>query len=171
MNQYQIDEIREKVKKVLSEERYKHTLGVMNTAKELAECYGEDVEKALVAGLLHDCAKHISTNLLHAKDGALLAREEYGVMDSYITDAIRYHTTGRPKMTLLDKIIYVADYIEPNRDKAPNLANLRQMAFQNIDECLYRILEDTLEYLKIKNRDIDPTTEETYLYYKNEMQK
>ena len=138
----------------------------MYTAAALAMCYEENIEKALVAGLLHDCAKSFSTNLLHAKLGAQMAGEEYGVSDSYITDAICYHTTGRPNMTLLDKIIYVADYIEPNRDKASNLVKLRHLAFVDLDECLYQILEDTLTYLKAKNSVIDPITEETYLYYK-----
>ena len=94
-----------------------------------------------------------------------MAMEEFDIEDTYITDAICYHTTGRPNMTLLDKIIYVADYIEPNRDKAPNLANLRKLAFEDLDACVKMILGDTLEYLKQQGKDIDDMTEQAYRYY------
>lgn len=165
MSQYQLDELRKKIKLLQDAKRYEHTLGVMYTASALAMRYGEDVEKALVAGLLHDVAKSFSTNLGHAPMGAKMAEEEFGIDDAYITDAICYHTTGRPNMTLLDKIIYVADYIEPNRDKASDLANLRKLAFEDIDECLRRILEDTLNYLKQQGKEIDDMTEQAYRYY------
>lgn len=169
MSQYEIDKMREKIKITQDDKRYEHTLGVMYTAAALAMCYQEDMEKALVAGLLHDCAKSFSTNLLHAKIGAQMAEEEYGIADQYITDAISYHTTGRPHMTLLDKIIYVADYIEPNRNQAPNLAKLRRLAFEDLDACLYAILEATLHYLKENTKEIDPMTEQAYLYYKQQV--
>ena len=74
-------------------------------------------------------------------------------------------------MTLLDKIIYIADYIEPSRASAPNLNLVRKLAFEDIDECLYVILKDSLDYLRTKSEVIDPMTEQTYLYYKNLMQK
>lgn len=167
MSQYDIGKMKTELKKHLDKSRYEHTLGVMYTAAALAMRYQESVEKALVAGLLHDCAKSYSTNLLHAKVGAQIAKEQYGVLDTYITDAICYHTTGRPNMTLLDKIIYIADYIEPNREKAPNLEILRHLAFQNLDECLLRILKDTLQYLKTNKKEIDATTEAAYLFYKH----
>lgn len=166
MSCYEIDQIRQTIKEVLDEKRYEHTLGVMYTAAALAMRYEEDVKKALVAGLLHDCAKPVSTNLMHAKVGAQFAKEKYNVNDSYILDAICYHTTGRPNMTLLDKIIYIADYIEPHRNKASNLESVRHMAFVDIDKCLYMILEATLDYLKTTCKDIDPLTEQTYIYYK-----
>ena len=166
MSRYKLDEMRKNIKSLQDAKRYEHTLGVMYTAAALAMRYEEDVEKALVAGLLHDCAKSFSTNLGHAPMRAKMAAEEFGIENAYITDAICYHTTGRPNMTLLDKIIYVADYIEPNRDKAPNLANLRKIAFEDIDECLRRILEDTLNYLKQQGKEIDDMTEQAYRYYK-----
>ena len=171
MNPINIDTIRKKVKENQSEKRYEHTMGVMYTAAALAMRYHVDVEKALLAGLLHDCAKAYSTNLEHAKRGAQMARDEYGIDDTDITDAIFYHTTGRPNMTLLDKIIYIADYMEPNRCEAPNLDEIRRLAFEDIDECLYKILEASLKYLKGKDVVIDPITEETYLYYKKQMNK
>ena len=193
MNQIKLEQTKTKVKQVLSPKRYEHTLGVMYTAAALAMRYHVDMYHALFAGLLHDCAKGFpesaiialchsfqisisdverkNPGLLHAKLGARLAAREYGITDAYITDAICCHTTGRPNMTLLDKIIYVADYMEPNRCEAPNLDEIRRLAFEDIDECLYAILKSTVAYLKQKDAVIDPMTEETYLYYKNELNK
>lgn len=185
---YNIEDMRAILKNKLSENRYAHTLGVEYTAAALAMRYGADMEKARVAGLLHDCAKYFPgekllakckkhnlpvnqyekdyPELLHAKVGAYLASAKYGVKDEEILSAITWHTTGRPEMTLLDKIVYIADYMEPNRDKAPNLAQIRQLAFQDIDECLITILSHTLNYLKEKGSVIDPTTFATYEYYR-----
>jgi len=149
---------------------------------------------------LHDCAKAIpndeklelckkygiivsdvereNPSLLHAKLGAYIAREKYGVMDDEVLHAIYVHTTGEPGMSTLDKILFVADYIEPKRDKAPNLAIVRKLAFQDLDECMYKILGntlaylamegilyDTLEYLKKSDKQIDSMTQKTYEYY------
>ena len=182
-----IEAMRLKLIQELDEPRYQHTLGVMYTAASMAMRYGEDVEKALIAGLLHDCAKcipapvkvilcekyqiHISEiervnpGLLHAKLGEFLAQQEYGVEDTDILMAIRSHTTGRPEMSLLEKIIYIADYMEPGRKELPNMADVRKLAFEDIDKCLYRILKDSLVYLKSKDFAIDPMTEETFHYY------
>ena len=109
--------------------------------------------------------------LIHAKLGAYLAKEKYGVRDPQILSAIRYHTTGHPDMTKLEKIVYIADYIEPMRDKAPNLPLVRKLAFQNLDECMYQILKDTLEYLDDSSDAIDETTREAYEYYKAFLKK
>ncbi len=188
-----INKIKKSVQRHLDKERYEHTLGVMYTAGALAMRYEVDLEKAMIAGVLHDCAKCLSSDkkiklcekyglavseseaknpgLLHAKLGAYIANAKYDIEDSFILDAITYHTTGRPAMTLLDKIIYIADYIEPNRTSAPNLNPVRKLAFEDIDECLYMILKDSLDYLKTKSEVVDPMTEQTYLYYKNLMQK
>ncbi len=177
-----------RVKETLPLKRFVHTLGVMNTAKKLAAHYQQDVGKAMLAGLLHDCAKGIpaserislckqygldvtdaermNTELLHAKLGRYLAETEYNVSDCEVLDAICYHTTGRPKMTFLDKIIYIADYIEAGRKEAPNLAKIRDLAYVDIDQCLITILGQTLSYLKTRNEVIDPMTEQTYYYYK-----
>ena len=189
MNQSKIDKIKNKIKRRQDGYRFDHTLGVMYTAASLAMCYGADMEKAYLAGLLHDCAKHYSgekkldlckkynlpiseaerknPGLLHAKLGAYLAKHKYDIDDQEILDSIVWHTTGRPDMTLMDKIVYIADYIEPNRNQAPNLAYFRRLAFEDIDECLYQILEASLAYLETRNEVIDPMTEQTYLYYKN----
>ena len=165
-----IEEMRLKLIQELDEPRYQHTLGVMYTAASMAMRFGEDVEKALIAGLLHDCAKCIpgtmkislceqngieisdierqNAGLLHAKLGAYVASKEYGIDDEDILMSIRSHTTGRPDMSLLEKIIYIADYIEPGRKELPNMADVRRLAFEDIDKCLFRILKDSLVYLQ-----------------------
>lgn len=163
--------MRSQVRQQQKPSRFVHTLGVADTAVYLAERYGADRKKSEIAGLLHDCAKELYPGLLHAPEGAKLAQSEYGIEDEEILDAIRWHTTGRPKMTLLDKIIYVADYIEPNRSQAPNLDEIRRLATEDIDECLYTILKATLAYLKASRISIDPMTEKTYLYYKKYLKK
>lgn len=167
--------------------RYEHTLGVAYTAAALAMRYNGDIKSAQIAGLLHDCAKCLSDEkrlsicakhnismteieqrnpfLLHAKVGSFLAMEEYKVTDPDIIHAILNHTTGRPGMSLLEKIIFVADYIEPGRKAAPNLKEVRQLAFEDLDEALLKILEDTLAYLKSTDGEIDPMTQKTYDYY------
>lgn len=180
--------IRKRLKKKLTSDRYKHTMGVAHTCQSLAMSLGEDIDRAYIAGLLHDCAKCIpddikiskceknnipisdierkSPYLLHAKLGAYIARKKYLVEDSEILSAIECHTTGKPEMTNLELIVFVADYIEPGRNKAANLEQIRKEAFSDIRLCVYHILRDTLEYLKRKNNPIDDMTEKTYNYYK-----
>lgn len=189
-NQYEFRELRKKLKEDLTKGRMEHTLGVEFISVALAMCYGEDVRKAQLAGLLHDCAKCIpdeekvqlcrkyklpinkaeehSPYLLHAKLGAHLCHLKYGIDDEKVISAIYYHTTGRPAMTLLEKIVYVADYIEPRRDKAPNLAQIRKVAFSDIDEAVYLVARDTLKHIHDENDDegIDALSEETYQFYK-----
>ena len=188
-----ISKILKKLQKELDAERYQHTLGVMYTAASLAMCHGENIEHALIAGALHDCAKCIpgrekiklckkynlevtpveekNPSLLHAKLGAYLALKKYDIVDQDILNSIKSHTTGRPEMTLLEKIIYIADYMEPGRTELPNMAEVRTLAFKNIDDCLYRILEDSLVYLKSRDLPIDIMSEKSYNYYKQELGK
>lgn len=187
-----IKDLKKDLKKEMDESRYEHTLGVMYTCGALAMRYGYDLDKAMLAGLMHDCAKcmpnakklkvaeknHLEITelernnpfMLHAKLGAFLAKKKYDIDDEEILSAIRWHTTGRPMMTLLDKIVYVADYIEPKRDKAPNLPQIRQMAFIDLDKALLKILEDILGYLDTSAENIDAMTKMTYDYYKNQLQ-
>ena len=168
--------------------RFVHTLDVAATAANLAMCYGADLDKAEVAGLLHDCAKCMSlgkmlkvcdkagtdlsefeknsVSLLHSKAGAVLAESRYGVRDEDTLNAIRFHTTGRPGMSLLEKIVFVADYIEPGRDSAPNLPQVRKLAYESIDDCVLQILKDTLRYLATTGSAVDPMTQKTYEYYR-----
>lgn len=191
--------LRGQMEKTLEPKRYEHTLSVAYTAANLAAVHGADVQKALEAGILHDCAKCMShkkqialcekyhvqlsqmeveenSPLLHAKTGSILAREEYGIDDEDILNAISFHTTGRPQMSVLEKIIYIADFIEPGRrhmkrfgDGASmeRLTQLRQMAYRDLDETLCNILSDTLDYLQSKGSKVDPMTRITYEYYKN----
>lgn len=190
---YNLKSLQKQVKEVLTEDRFEHTLGVMYTAESLAMRYGTDMTQAAVAGLLHDCAKCIpnaqkikmcrkngieitemeeaNPSLLHAKLGAYLAKSVYGVTDTEILSAISCHTTGKPDMSMLDMIIYMADYIEPNRDKAPNLKEIRKKSFENIEEALYQVLESTLKYLSDRPEMIDPTTKISYDFYKWKLQK
>lgn len=184
----ELSEMQKQIKKILKPERFEHTIGVMHTAANLAFCYEYPHTKAMVAGLLHDCAKCLSDeerlklckkndivissiekelpHLLHGKVGALLAKKEYGIQDEDILHAIAVHTTGCVAMSMLDKIIFVSDYIEPGRDKAPGLQGIRKMAYTDIDLCVYMILEDTIAYLSKHPEHMDDTTVETYKYYK-----
>lgn len=188
MDYKEFDSIKEKLQNTLDEMRYEHTLGVMYTAGSLAMAYGQDIRQAMLAGLLHDCAKCISLeemvqwcdkynfpisemergskNLLHAKAGAVMAEHEYHIIDREILQAITYHCTGAPNMSMLDKIVYVADFIEPGRKDAKNLDMIRKMAFVDLDACMAQITYDILNYLNSKGYVIDPTTEETYHFYK-----
>ena len=187
MKEYNFPKLEKKLKKYMDEERFIHTQGVMYTACALAMCHNADMNQARLAGLLHDCAKCIpnskklkicqrenipvsaaeeaSPDLLHAKLGVYISKEKYGVTDREVRQAVRYHTTGRPEMTLLEKIIYIADYIEPGRDKAPNLPTVRRLAFQDLDETMYVILKDTLEYLEHGSGTIDAPTRHACLNY------
>lgn len=189
MAEYDFKKIQKKLAKYLDEDRFQHTLGVMYTCAALAMTHGYDLQDAQAAGLLHDCAKCIpnkkklklcdSNNipvseferthpfLLHAKLGAYVAREKYGMEDEEILSSITWHTTGKPAMSLLEKIVYIADYIEPHRDKAPHLTEVRRLAFQDLDECMYEILKDTLNYLEENPKDIDSATKDAFVYYKD----
>ena len=106
--------------------------------------------------------------LLHAKVGSFIAMNTFGIHDADIINAILNHTTGRPGMSLLEKIIFVADYIEPSRKQAPNLKKIRKLAFEDLDQALITILHDTLRYLNSIDGEIDPMTQKTYDYYKKE---
>ena len=105
--------------------------------------------------------------MLHGKLGAYYAKARYEVDDEEILDAITYHTTGRPNMTLLDKIIFVADYIEPNRKELKDMDIIRREAFVDIDVCAIHILKNTLDYLNNSTNEMDFMTQLTYNYYVN----
>ena len=187
-NKY-IEQLRTQVKEALCSDnmRYQHTLGVANTSACLAMCHGADMNKAYIAGLLHDCAKCVpddvkiaeckqfglpisdiefeSPYLLHSKLGAYYAKHIYNVKDEEICSAIQWHTTGKPAMTLLEKIVFIADYIEPNRREIPGLSKIRQIVFQNIDQAICLSSERTIRYLEDNGNKIDPMTIKTYEFY------
>ena len=167
--------------------RFEHVKRVAGTAALMADVWGEDEEKARLAGILHDCAKYGDRqgfvevcerlgipvreaerqhpSLLHGKLGAYRARTCYGVDDPDILGAITWHTTGKEDMSLLEKIVFTADYIEPGRTKAMRLPELRRLAFTDLDAAVREILADTLYYLKEKGRMIDEITQSAWEYY------
>ncbi|NMB43950.1 MAG: HD domain-containing protein [Clostridiales bacterium] len=181
--------LQNKVKEKLTNDRFIHTIGVQSTSFCLALTYGADYNNANYAGLLHDYAKCMTDvellrlskefnleisrveeenpYLLHSKLGAYYAKHEFNIEDEDILNAITYHTTGRPGMSLLEKIVFVADYIEPNRrDQVnPNLKRIRQLAFKDIDLAVVDILKSTLDYLGNDESKIDTLTIDTYNYY------
>lgn len=180
--------LRKQLEKELKPDRFEHTLGVAYTSASLAFRYGADVEKALIAGFLHDCAKSMSHeeqvkvceknniemteverknhSLLHAKVGMFLAQKEYDIHDEDVLNAIRWHTTGRENMSLLEKIVYIADFIEPNRKPLENMARVRKEAFEDIDRCLAHILHDSVVYLRTIGKETDDATMKAYEFYK-----
>ncbi|MDM5298818.1 bis(5'-nucleosyl)-tetraphosphatase (symmetrical) YqeK [Bacillus pumilus] len=170
------------VKEQLTEHRYTHTIGVMNTAISLAERFGADVKKAELAAIFHDYAKFrpkeemkgiiqkermnpllldYSPELWHAPVGAYLVKKEAGMDDQDILTAIEFHTSGRPDMTLLEKVIYVADYIEPGRH-FPGVEEVRVLAESDLDSALIQSLKNTISFLIKKNQPVFPDTLATY---------
>jgi predicted HD superfamily hydrolase involved in NAD metabolism len=190
-------EIKKYLKNHLTKDRYNHTLGVAYTAVSMAMRYNPDIsnddfiKRAEIAGLLHDCAKCMDTEkklkicdknkipyskfeaenayLLHGRIGAFIAMTKFDIDDQEILDAIEWHTTGRPDMSLLEKIIFIADYIEPGRKPIPELDYIRQLAFIDIDKTMEKILENTLKHLNETGASIDKMTQFTYdSYVKNQ---
>jgi predicted HD superfamily hydrolase involved in NAD metabolism len=166
----------------LTEHRYQHTLGVMETAIELAEKYGADEKKAELAAIFHDYAKfrpkdemkgiilqngfpedllEYNSELWHAPAGTYLVEKEVGIKDPEVLDAIRYHTSGRAGMTLLEKIIYLADYIEPGRH-FPGVDEVRALAKENLEDALIKSLQNTILFLMKKKQPVYPDTFYTY---------
>lgn len=176
-------ELIEKLKQSLNKQsRFEHCLRVEQTAIKLAQLNDANVEKASIAGLLHDYAKERSTEefrqviqtkqldlkllnwgnfIWHGEVGAEIVKDELQITDNEILDAIRHHTVGAVEMTTLDKIIYVADYIEPGRD-FPGVDFARNIAFQNLDDAVKFETKQTLEYLMSNNKKIYPAAILTY---------
>ncbi len=177
------------MEKRLKHHRFIHSVMVAGTAAALAMKYGADPGRAQVAGILHDNAKCYDDEelvelcrkkdiaisdfeekhgfLLHAKYGAYVARKKYGIEDEDVLNAIRWHTTGHENMTLLEKIIFVADYMEPLRNKAKNLDLIRDTVLngKDIDDAVRMIMHDTLDYLHASDFKIDPVTQAAYDHY------
>ncbi|MCR8845849.1 bis(5'-nucleosyl)-tetraphosphatase (symmetrical) YqeK [Paenibacillus sp. SC116] len=172
------DELMEAVRSQMPASRWNHTAGVMTTAVQLAEQYGVDPVKADLAALLHDVVKYWPTSkmeqiireqqlpcdlllhdkvLWHAPVGAVVAERDYGVNDVEILDAIRYHTSGRVQMTMLDKVICLADYMEPGRD-FPGVNQIRELSKHNLEKALLAGLDSTISFLIEKGARIYPLT-------------
>lgn len=178
-------ELLDKVAAVMSEKRFKHVLGVEKSAIELAERYGYDAEKAGLAGLIHDYAKELSdqefldlidkykldpelkkwgNNVWHGMVGIYKIQEDLGVTDKEILRSIETHTVGSGEMSLLDKIIYVADYIEPGR-RFPLVEEARVIAKESLDKAVAYETVHTVEHLAHQAFPIFPQTIETYNAY------
>ncbi|MEK5232631.1 bis(5'-nucleosyl)-tetraphosphatase (symmetrical) YqeK [Lysinibacillus sp. FSL K6-0232] len=170
------------IKPRMPEKRYIHTIGVMETAIELAQKYGEDVKKAETAAILHDIAKYADiewmenivrdqhldarllgwgSELLHGPVGAYIAQSEFGITDEELLNAIRFHTTGRAHMSRLEKIIFVADMIEPNR-RFDGVDRLRKKAKKNLDKAVSACVRHTLAFLIDTKQPIYPLSIECY---------
>ncbi|WP_175990970.1 bis(5'-nucleosyl)-tetraphosphatase (symmetrical) YqeK [Bacillus sp. Marseille-Q1617] len=168
----------EVVKEQLTEHRFVHTCAVMETAIGLARRYGADVKKAETAAIFHDYAKFRDKNemkqlivseglapdlleynseLWHAPVGAILVEREAGIRDAEVLDAIRFHTSGCENMSILDKVIYLADYIEPNRH-FPGVEEVRELADESLDNAIIKALQNTIVFLMKKNQAIYPDT-------------
>lgn len=175
----------QRVQMQMSEKRFKHVLGVEEAAIALAEKYGASPEKASIAALTHDYAKERPDDefelvirrdgfdlallewnnaIWHGVVGADFVQRELGIDDEEILNAIRLHTTGAAEMTLLDKIIYVADYIEPGRD-FPGVQEAREIALVDLDEAVAFETKQTLAHLIQQERPIYPKTIETYNHW------
>ena len=175
-----VDEMRRELQRRLNRNRFAHSIGVANTAVKLAKRFGLDADKAYIAGLLHDCAREFENDelpaqarlrgieindveramplLLHAYVSAHMIREIYGVNDSEIAQAIYRHTVGAPDMTPLDKIIYFADMIEPNRNY-PGVEDLRALAeTADLDEIILTAFSETIAFVLQKKSLIHPST-------------
>jgi predicted HD superfamily hydrolase involved in NAD metabolism len=173
------DSINENIKVRLSKERYKHTIGVEEEAVKLAQVYGEDMGKARVAAIAHDCLKYVEDyelinmaenygiaideiqlnfpQLLHGPVGAAYCREKFGIDDEDILNSIAYHTTGRKGMSKLEKIIYLSDTIESGRYFL-GINDIRKYAPEDIDRSLILSCNNTLAYVISRNFLIHPLT-------------
>jgi predicted HD superfamily hydrolase involved in NAD metabolism len=166
------------VRAQMNEKRYVHTLGVAASARELANRYGADPDKAELAGYVHDYCKcwpiermreyllrfdmpqdvlHGEKELWHAFVGAIVIQTELGITDPEVLQAVRYHTTGRAGMSLLEKVVCVADYIEPNRD-FPGVETIRDLAKSDLDQALAFALGGTITHLIELKKSVYPLT-------------
>ncbi|TXK84063.1 bis(5'-nucleosyl)-tetraphosphatase (symmetrical) YqeK [Paenibacillus sp. N3.4] len=172
------DKLMAAVKAQMPEKRWLHTLGVMETSVILAKRFGGDPVKADLAAILHDYCKYwpvqdqakvirenslpqdlldYEKELWHSHAGAYIAQTEFGIHDEEILDAIRYHTSGREQMSLMDKIVCLADYIEPGRD-FPGVDHIRELAKHSLEMALIAGFDSTISFLLGKGKRIYPLT-------------
>lgn len=182
---WEIGEIHDYLKKNIGESRYIHTLGVVQTAKELARINNESEDKAELAALVHDIAKQMpvpeqirilkannikidivtenSPQILHGFVGAILAKSLIGIEDEDVINAIRNHTVARENMSTLEKIIYIADYIEPNRTY-PGVEELRKITYNNLNEGVLQGIENTIKFVINRKQLVNISTMEARNY-------
>lgn len=188
-----IQSITKEMMNTLSDYRFFHTIGVAHMATNLAYVYGVSADKAMIAGLLHDCAKEIPKNeqerlcdeygveltpmerkikqLIHGRLGAYFVKSKYHIDDEEVIRAVSNHTSGRPNMSLLEQIIFCADFLEPERDYycEPSLNVLRKEIYTDIDDVTVKILENQFRFFKDMNREVDPYIYEVYDFYKQKI--
>lgn len=174
-----IDVILAKLKENLSQKRFIHSLGVMNTAVKLAKRFGADIRKSQIAGLIHDCAKDIPLReqlkmaenfgillddiekremaLIHGPLGAFIAQKHFKIQDKDILTAVKKHTTGDVNMTILDKVVFLADYIEPSRN-FPGVDVVRRKSYEDIDDAIVCAINSTIYYVMDKGSLLHPKT-------------
>lgn len=173
-----LNQIKEKLKKMLTEKRYVHSINVANCAKEMAKLYGADEEKAYLAGVVHDCAKYFKTekvdeyvekynieldeleigniSLSHSVIGSYVVKYDFGISDEDVISSVRYHTTGKVDMNLMEKIIYLADIIEVGRHY-PGVDELRELvASKKLDEAMIKSFDNTISLMIKKGNTIHP---------------
>lgn len=180
---HDLDYIKEKILEDIGEKRYNHSLRVAKTASNLAKIYGLDEEKAYLAGVLHDCAKYnekkyidkldidisnypVSSEtdpVLHSFLGAELAKKAYNINDEDLLSAISFHTTGKANMSKLEKIIFIADAIEPARD-FKGIEDIRKESVVNLDETMLMLLDSSIKFLISKKLTINPLSIEARNY-------
>lgn len=175
LNYFDINKIKKDLKEKLSKNRYEHSLRVADYCKRLAKIYKIDENRAYLSGLVHDCAKNLeefymlnkklnsdiifdteerdNENLKHAPIGAVVCKDLYGIFDEEILSAVRYHTTAKENMTLLEKILFISDKIEPGR-KYDTVDELRRLADFDIDRAIVKFLNDSFEYLEKKSQKV-----------------
>ena len=178
-----VEAITARVKSMLKPKRFEHSCNVARLAKELAKRYGADEDKAYLAGIIHDVCKNLpeeeqftiahnsdiiwnnammaSPQLWHAPAGAEYAEREFGVQDTEILLAVRYHTTGRAGMGLLEKILFTADLTSDDREY-PGAKELQALARKNLDAVVEEGLVFTIQDLSTARRPIHPDTLDAY---------
>ena len=183
---WSIEEIKNYLNKSLTSSRYNHVIGVVATAKSLAKQYNCDINKAEIAALCHDAAKNIDNtelfkimkehnielsideintkNIWHAIVGPIVSKEVFGIVDEDILNAIRWHTTGRENMSTLEKIIYLADVIEPSR-KFNGIEAIRECALKDLDAAMVMALTHTTIYLLERGFAVDINTVKARNYF------
>ncbi len=186
VGEYDLERYKKLLRRILKPKRYEHSLGVMKTAAELARINGADVEKATVAGLLHDVTKNFSDDeqwhiirrynipnegrentpspFLHAMTAPYVLKDELGIDDEQILRAVSRHTVGGKNMTLLDKIVYVADFVEPTRDYE-NVEYYRALAYKDLNRALFECMEWTIKDKINKGKYLNTDTVDMYNEY------
>lgn len=176
-------DIKKELKNKLKPSRYDHTMRVVSTALEMARVFNVPLDKVEAAALFHDLGKAYdielfkdkleidvytewSANLVHGHIGAFLAKEEYGILDEDILNAIRFHTTAREGMSILEKIICLADFIEPGRD-FEGVKEIRQIAMKDINRAMLMTLDNSICFVLNKGDYLHPFT----LFARNEIAK